>query len=70
MGDDNRVSPSVPFAASIFVAASGGGACCGADGWPLTQCVCCLGGMQTESVEMVELLQPLFVEYNEEPLAK
>ena len=65
MGDDNRVSPSVPFAASIFVAASGGGACCGADGWPLTQCVCCLGGMQTESVEMVELLQPLFVEYNE-----
>ena len=65
MGDDNRVTPSVPFAASIFVAASGGGACSGADGWPLTQCVCCLGGMQTESVEMVELLQPLFVEYNE-----
>ena len=65
MGDDNRVTPSVPFAASIFVAASGGGACNGADGWPLTQCVCCLGGMQTESVEMVELLQPLFVEYNE-----
>ena len=65
MGDDNRVTPSVPFAASIFVAASGGGAASGADGWPLTQCVCCLGGMQTESVEMVELLQPLFVEHNE-----
>ena len=65
MGDDYRVTPPAPFAASIFVAASGGGACNGADGWPLTQCVCCLGGMQTESVEMVELLQPLFIERNE-----
>ena len=65
MGDDYRVTPPAPFAASIFVAASGGGASAGADGWPLTQCVCCLGGMQTESVEMVELLQPLFVERNE-----
>ena len=65
MGDDKRVDPPVPFAASIFVAASGGGAAQGNDGWPLTQCVCCLGGMQTESVEMVELMQPLFVESNE-----
>ncbi len=65
MGDDYRVNPPVPYAASILVACSGGGASKGYDGWPLTQCVCCLGGMQTESVEMVELMQPLFIEKNE-----
>ena len=65
MGDDYRVSPPIPYAASILVACSGGGASKAYDGWPLTQCVCCLGGMQTESVEMVELMQPLFIEKNE-----
>ena len=65
MGDDYRSDPPTPFAASIFVAGSGGGASRGFDGWPLTQCVCALGGLQSESVEMVELLQPLFVESNQ-----
>ena len=65
MGDDYRSDPPTPFAASIFVAGSGGGGSRGYDGWPLTQCVCALGGLQSESVEMVELLQPLFVESNQ-----
>ena len=65
MGDDYRTDPPTPFAASIFVAGSGGGGSKGFDGWPLTQCVCALGGLQAESVEMVELLQPLFIERNE-----
>ena len=65
MGDDYRSDPPTPFAASIFVAGSGGGASRGYDGWPLTQCVCALGGLQSESVEMVELLQPLFIESNQ-----
>ena len=65
MGDDYRVDPPQPFAASIFVAGSGGGASKGYDGWPLTQCVCALGGLQSESVEMVELLQPLFIKSNQ-----
>ena len=65
MGDDYRTDPPMPFAASIFVAGSGGGASKGYDGWPLTQCVCALGGLQSESVEMVELLQPLFIESNQ-----
>ena len=65
MGDDYRTDPPTPFAASIFVAGSGGGGSKGYDGWPLTQCVCALGGLQNESVEMVELLQPLFIESNE-----
>ena len=65
MGDDYRTDPPTPFAASIFVAGSGGGGSSGYDGWPLTQCVCALGGLQNESVEMVELLQPLFIESNQ-----
>ena len=65
MGDDYRVDPPQPFAASIFVAGSGGGASKEYDGWPLTQCVCALGGLQNESVEMVELLQPLFIKANQ-----
>ncbi len=65
MGDDYRTEPPTPFAASIFVAGSGGGASLGYDGWPLTQCIAALGGLQGESIEMVELLQPLFIEKNE-----
>ena len=65
MGDDYRTDPPTPFAASIFVAGSGGGGSKGFDGWPLTQCGCALGGLQNESIEMVELLQPLLIEKNE-----
>ena len=65
MGDDYRTDPPTPFAASIFVAGSGGGGSRGYDGWPLTQCVCALGACRTSRWKMVELLQPLFIESNQ-----
>ena len=65
MGEDRRAEPPETYAASLFVALSAGGAVKGHDGWPLTQCAACLGIVEVEAVEMVELLHPIMIESNE-----
>jgi N-methylhydantoinase B len=49
----------------LFNSMGGGGAAKGADGWPMIGTIAGMGGLTSASIEEVELLYPLQVEFNE-----
>jgi N-methylhydantoinase B len=49
----------------LFNGMGGGGAAKGADGWPLIGTIAGMGGLTSASIEEVELLYPLRIDYNE-----
>lgn len=59
-GVDERTGE--PWSFMFFNDGGGSGAALGADGWPLIGTLCCLGGIKTMSVELIELLYPFRLE--------
>jgi N-methylhydantoinase B len=61
-GVDNRDGKKQPWGAMFFNGAGGGGACSGADGWPLIMTTAGMGGLKILNVEMSELHHPVLIE--------